>query len=141
MKKNILVALLAGALLASCAMKHHRTTFDPTMPTVGYENGQISVSPDPLLFFPDKKNVEIVWRVPEGSALRFAEKGGIEIDGVLTDKVIRGNRETPDSIVIDKTQDEIVDCKVKKPGLYKYTIRLLDNGRALPPKDPTVMNM
>lgn len=105
-------------------------------PEVTVLNGEIRVQPDPLRFEPGRRNVHINWRLPNDSPHRFAENG-IVIDREVTNR--SGGQQT-----------EVIDCRVTadgkqfsclnkntRPGVYKYTIRLM----GLPPKDPSIVNM
>ena len=88
--------------------------------------------------------------MPEGQGLTFPENG-IVIDGALTDRVVRSGDSV--AVVLDRTQTEISCPKQRggatfvctnvnsKPGVYKYTIRVLKNGEQLPPRDPSMVNM
>lgn len=133
MRRTVLVSLAAAILLAGCSwLKDRYGDKDPTRPTVVVRSGKIeSVSPDPLVFEADQKNVTISWSLPAGSNLTFPADG----------------------IAFEKGQEEIVRCAVgqnpqtytclnrhTRPGEFKYTVRVLDAGRALEPLDPTVRN-
>ena len=145
MNKRLPLALVAvAALLGGCMghHMHHGGGSDGAMgprgeamyanPLVSVKVGEIAVSPDPLIFRKDEKNVRITWRLGAGD-LRFPENG----------IVIEGPR-----------QDEIVDCKPgeggrdfsclnrnTRPGKYKYTIRVMKGDKALEPRDPNIMNL
>jgi hypothetical protein len=157
LKTYIGLAVLLASLLGGCATirDYERASATPQVTVAG---GRISVSPDPLLFGKEQQNVLIVWQLPKGTNLRFPE-GGIVIEGEITSKVLGGstdrgaqNNAAP-SIVINRDQTEIVDCKARnegleftclnrhtRPGLYKYSIRVLEDGKPLEPLDPSVMN-
>ncbi|MCA0241797.1 MAG: hypothetical protein LCI02_13135 [Proteobacteria bacterium] len=137
------LALVAVAALLGGCMGHHmphgsggamgpRGEAMYANPLVSVKGGVIAVSPDPLVFTKDEKNVRITWRLGAGD-LRFPENG----------IVIEGPR-----------QDEIVDCKPgeggrefsclnrnTRPGKYKYTIRVMQDGKELRPRDPEITNL
>jgi hypothetical protein len=118
-------------------------------PVVSLTNGAIRVEPDPLHFGRDKRNVVINWRLPDGAKYRFADNG-IVIDGEVDEpnprEMKKGARLKP--------QSEVVECRRTangmqftclnrntRPGVFKYTIRLLDErGAPLPPFDPHIFN-
>jgi hypothetical protein len=161
MRRLILVAALAVTLLGACA--HHRPHgggLDPAAPRVfiTFKDGlkpAVAVFPDPLYFRKDQIDVRIVWRLPEGLGLTFPANG-IVIEGEVTnkppnnDKTQRGA--AAQSLFVVKEQNEIVDCrpaegglefsclyKHTRPGVFKYTIRVLSDGKPLDALDPTVM--
>jgi hypothetical protein len=146
-------------------MPGHPGESNSLLPMVSFEPGRDTtpqVSPNPLTFGKDQKNVTIAWRLPQGSKLRFAAKDGIVIDGEVTGnfhpnpdarlyggKVSSGNTS---GMVPDPRQTEIVDCKVGKdgleftclnkhtrPGIFKYTIKLTD-GKTEFVRDPDILN-
>jgi hypothetical protein len=161
MRRHILIAALAASLLGACA--HHRPHgggLDPAAPRVfiTFKDGlkpAVAVFPDPLYFRKDQTNVRIVWRLPEGLGLKFADNG-IVIEGEVTnkppnnDKTQRGDSKP--ALFLNKEQNEIVDCRPAegglefsclyrhtRPGYFKYTIRVLSDGKPLDPLDPSVM--
>ncbi len=145
MNKRLPLALVAVAALLGGCMGHHmhqgggpggpmgpRGEMMHANPLVTVKGNQISVSPDPLVFLKDEKNVRITWRLGDGG-LSFADNG-IVVEG--------------------PKQDEIVDCRPgasgrdfsclnrnSRPGRYKYTIRVLKDGKPLVPRDPEIMNL
>jgi hypothetical protein len=119
-------------------------------PQVSVQNGQIDVSPDPMVFVPGEKGT-LTWELPKGAGLRFAARG-IEINGRISDSLRKGC----DDCVALEPQTEIIKCAAvgdnglafacenlhTKPGLYKYTIRVLRGDSQTPiVRDPTIMNM
>jgi hypothetical protein len=162
MRRQILLAVLAASLLGACA--HHRPHgggLDPAAPRVfiTFKDGlkpAVAVFPDPLYFRKEQTNVRIVWRLPENLGLTFDPKDGIVIEGEITnkppnnDKAQRGDSKP--ALFLNKEQNEIVNCspavgglefsclyKHTRPGYFKYTIRVLSDGKPLDPLDPTLM--
>jgi hypothetical protein len=153
MSKKSLVVLLGAIVLGGCS------TYESVVRIIKLEersNPQVIVSgstirvPEILYFFPGETNVKITWRLPEGQGLSFPENG-IEIDGLVTDKVVR-NTAAGVAVVLDPTQTE-VQCEKQsggttftclnrnsRPGVYKYTIRVR-SGDALLQRDPPMVNM
>ena len=145
MNKSLPLALVAAAALLGGCVGHHmhhgggpggpmgpRGEAMHVNPLVSVKGGVVSVSPDPLVFLKGEKDVRITWRLG-AQGLSFPENG-IVIEG--------------------PKQDEIVDCKPgeggrdfsclnrhSRPGTYKYTIRVLQDGKALKPLDPNIMNL
>jgi hypothetical protein len=152
---------LTAALLGGCAMHghgpgHHAQMAEQLyrMPLVTVKAGLISVSPEPLVLRRSEAADEIVWVLPPG--LTF-QKNGIQIDGLL----LGGNGEPlaprqdahvgvaakPDPRSAGHFRCEPrgerqfackLDKKQSRPGIYKYTIRLMQDGKALPPADPHI---
>ena len=126
-------------------------TIDPRKPPVTFDNGKIG-APEVIVFPPGTKEVDVTWQLPANAKARFAREGGIVIEGALTNQVIRGDRL---SVVLDRDQSEVVcpktgsadglsfTCKNKhgKPGVYKYTIRLVDESGKDVILDPSLVNM
>jgi len=150
MKKIGLVAALCVLALSGCAMYSPITKLEERKnPTVMVSGSAIQV-PEVLYFLKGEKNVEVTWHLPEGQGLTFPENG-IVIDGALTDKVQRSGDSV--AVILDRAQTEITCPKQRggatfvctnvnsKPGVYKYTVRILKNGEQLPPRDPSIVNM
>lgn len=153
MKNKSLIAVLSAALLgAGCThwFGGEKGSVDPRFPQVSLVNGKVT-APAALVFLPGMKDVDITWQLPKDSKLRFAPKG-IEIDGVLLDSVIKG---PPKAVELNPNQQEVrcpdapgdkgltYTCKNvhSKPGIYKYTIRVIDESGKVIPLDPTIVNM
>jgi hypothetical protein len=151
MNRPIVLSALLGLLLTGCqTVKLVTPLQERSNPQVRVTDGRIGVAPEVLAFFSDEKNVTITWRLPADSRLRFAERG-IEIHGRIVDRTVR----TPDggeAVVLDRTQNEIVDCKRAqdglaftclnrntRPGVYKYSIRISDGQRTFE-VDPPIVN-
>jgi hypothetical protein len=113
-------------------------------------DGTITVSPEPLIFNTNQRKVNIRWQVPKTSNLTFPDNG-IVIDGEVVGDPTPGGAGIQTRI--ESNQDEIAQCKVSadrkeftchnkhsRPGYFKYTIRLEQNGKPLKPFDPTMMN-
>lgn len=157
MKKHPVIAVLLVSSLAACSLTRSGSG-NPAEPQVSLLDNGLSVSPEPLHFGRDQKDVQIVWQLPKGTALRFPANG-IVIEGELTHRLLRGARDAatpggkaPDSVVLDADQKEIVDCRIRneglefsclnrhtRPGIFKYTIRVVQAGRTIE-LDPAVMN-
>lgn len=154
MIKHLALALVAAAALAGCAGHHHHhgggegprsIHFNPMVSAKG---GVVSIAPEPLVFLRSEKNVDITWRLPPG--LSFP-RNGIVIEGRVSESPKRAASSARQ--VLDTKQDEIVcppqeggqtfTCKNRnsRPGVYKYTIRVLQDGKPLPAFDPEIMNL
>lgn len=153
MKKLALVLTLISLFLAGCANEFGALGpgWNPTKPKISLVNGVIT--PDQmLLVFPRKVSGPVTWTLDDPK-FEFADKG-IEIEGRLLDKVIRGDQA---SVALETKQAEVVDCAKSKdgqqftcnnkhtvPGIYKYTIRIREraNPNAKPIElDPSLVNM
>ena len=152
---------LTAALLGGCAMNghgpgHHGRMAEQLyrMPLVTVKAGLISVSPEPLVLRKSEAGDEIVWNLPPG--LTFQERG-ITVDGLLRDAKGERLRPVQDAHVGVAAKPEPgtdkhfkceargrqqyvckVDKKMSQVGIYKYTIRLMQDGKALPPADPSI---
>lgn len=164
MKTSRVVAAICVLLLGGCAHFWKIPSLEErSRPQVTIGKDGIVVSPAVLYFFPDEKDVQVVWQLPRDSRYRFptepknAKEAGIVIEGRLVDRVLRGPDGTATSVALEPQRDEIVKCEVRSaglefaclnrhtvPGVYKYTIRLIDpqNTRAAPlVRDPPFINM
>lgn len=156
---RVLVAVCFLALAGCASYKGVPSLEERSRPQVTVRDGRIVVSPDLLYFFPEERDVAVVWQLPRDSKYRFpidqtiVKEPGIVIEGRLTDRVVRGAA-GPDSVALER-QDEIVKCEVRsggleftclnrhtRPGVYKYTIRLVVPGsRESLVRDPPFINM
>jgi len=160
MKKWRVAIAVCVLALAGCASYRGVPSLDErSRPQVTVRDGRIVVSPEILYFFPEERDVAIVWQLPRDSKYRFptdqsvSKEPGIVIEGRLADRVLRGAAGA-DSVALER-QDEIVDCKVggdgleftclnrhRRPGVYKYTIRVVVPGsRDVLVRDPPFVNM
>lgn len=154
------VALSAALAASGCAVLDPTRSAPPDRPKVTVDNGQIQVSPEALIFLRRQGATRITWSLPRDSALTFPADG-IVIEGELTalgsGRTIEvrdpKQRTSPTSTAIDRSQNEIVECKRSpdakefsclnrnsRSGVYKYTIRVVDGGRTLE-RDPAIVNM
>lgn len=159
MKKwSLLVAVCVMALAGCASYRGVPPLEERSRPQVTVRDGRIVVSPEILFYFPEERDVSIVWQLTRDSKYRFptdqtiVKEPGVVIEGRLADRVLRGAG--PDSVALEK-QDEIVNCVVRKDGLeftclnrhrqrgvYKYTIRLVVPGsRDSLVRDPPLVNM
>ncbi len=146
MTRRLLIATaLLTTLLGGCSIHYHQThacvpctlggngTGDPAAPKVIVSNGTITVDQDVLRFAKDQTKVTISWRLEgKGGRLTFPENG----------------------VVFERAADgEVVDCKRSadntvfscvnlhsRPGVYRYGINVNEDGKALKPLDPYIMN-
>lgn len=154
-------AALIAALGAGCAMHAHDPSHHARMaeqlyryPLVSVKAGLVSVSPEPLVLRRSEAVDEIVWTLPAG--LSFA-KEGIRIEGLLLGRngeplpprqdahLSADARPDPRTAAHFRCEPRGVQqfaCKVdrgqSRPGIYKYTIRVLQDGKALAPADPNI---
>jgi hypothetical protein len=130
------IALALASLLAGCAGPYH--------PEVSVSRSAVeSVSPDDLRFHPDLGTVVITWHVP-GEDYRFA-RDGIVVDGEL---------DRPGGEITRREQSEIGDCaplaegrmfqciyRNSRPGVFRYSVRVLHQGRLLAPLGLEISNL
>lgn len=135
------VALVLSISIGACSLFSTRAT--PDKPLVTITGGKIAVEPEPLVFKLGGGPIDIVWRT-DGKTL-FSAENGIVIEGEVAVK---------DGPIINPRQDEIVNCRASqdratftctnkrsRKGLFKYTVRLVQDGKPLPPHDPGIMNL
>lgn len=139
-KRHFIAVLAATVVLGGCSWLFPKAKSEA--PEVTVKNGKISVEPEPLRFKVGGPPVDIVWQ--SDGKTRFAENG-IVIDGEV---------ERIGGPVINPKQDQIIECRAleqgqkftcknlrSRKGLFKYTVRLIQDGKPLPPHDPGIMNM
>ena len=149
MKKWPLIAVACAVLLSGCSsIKFVPSLEERSRPQVAIKDGRITVSQEILYFFPDERDVTVVWQLPKGTRYRFPKEGGIVIEGKISD------RRVPGPGVALERQDDIVDCLARNdleftclnrhrvPGVYKYTIRVEDvEIKRTLERDPAMLNM
>ena len=141
MNKRWWTGCVAALLLGGCAAQQQR---GPERPVVEVSGDAVQrVVPDPLRFRQGQGAVVITWRLgADGYAF---PANGITVDGEL---------DRPKGQIKSRDQNEVVDCKPvangrqfqclyknSRPGAFKYTVRVLRGGQALPPFDPEITNM
>ena len=162
MKTLKVVGAICVLLLSGCAhLRGIPTLEERSNPQVTIGKDGIAVNPPVLYFFPGEKDVQVVWHLPKDSKYRFPtdpknpREAGIVIEGQVVDRVLRGTDGTATSVVLAPQTDEIVKCEVRSlglefaclnrhtvPGVYKYTIRVLDPESKTPlVRDPPLLNM
>jgi hypothetical protein len=147
----LLAAAFSAALLSGCSLLSKVVLPPPDKPEVLIVDGSISVLPEPLRFKTRGATV-IVWSLPSGYAF---PANGIVFEGEIVSPlpIDAPRREQQETIRVNRAQQEIVDCKPianntkfqclnknTRPGEYKYTVRVLENGRPLKPLDPHLYN-
>jgi len=149
MKKWPLITIACAVLLSGCtSIKFVPSLEERSRPQVTIKDGRIAVSQEVLYFFPDERDVTVVWQLPKGTRYRFPKEAGIVIEGRLGDRRVAGP-----GVALEK-QEEIVNClwrndfeftclnKHSIPGVYKYTIRVEDvEIKRTLERDPAMVNM
>lgn len=162
MKRSRFIAATCLLLIGGCAHVRGVPTFEErSRPQVTVKDDRILVSPEILFYFPDERDVSIVWQLPKDSKYRFptnasiSKEPGIVIEGRMTDRVVRGAA-APNSVGLER-QDDIGGCRAgnggleftclnkhTRSGVYKYTIRVVDpESKDKKPieRDPPLINM
>jgi hypothetical protein len=116
-------------------MAHHP---DASNPRVLVDKGFVSVDQEPLRFFKAQGKVKITWRLPANSPYSFPN------DGIVIEAA---ERQTADQVAEEfscalQKNPQLFSCENRnsRPGRYKYTVRVLDNGKPLEPLDPVIIN-
>lgn len=140
--KKLLAGVVVMLLLGGCAAQQAGRA--PERPLVDVAGDAVQrVAPDPLRFRQGKGAVVITWAL-SADGYSFPANG-ITIDGEL---------DRPKGKLKGRDQDQVVDCKPvangrqfqclyrnSRPGAFKYTVRVLRDGKALPPFDPEITNI
>jgi len=129
MKKSLPIAAVV-VLLAGCAHLYATKPGDPRPTTVKATDGRLVVNQEPI--YVSTKDATIVWTVPTFSSLRFPRENAVTF------------REAPEGEFRCSVAEDgrVVSCidRYSKPGRYKYTIRLQQDGKDLEALDPNVVN-
>lgn len=155
MRRTVLMlCALLSLFVSGCSVLVRATLPPPNKPQVDVRDGVIVVVPEPLGFKARTGEIPIIWSLPQWGDLSFPPNG-IVVEGeiVVPLPIDSKDRQARESIVVDRQQKEIVNCEPipggkkfrclnrnTRPGVYKYTIRVLQNGVPLRPLDPTLMN-
>ena len=134
MKKSLLLAAVLALVLAGCShqMRYRDGSSDPLHPRVFVVAGRgIAVNQEPIYIAPEARNVTIVWQLPAESKYTFPD------DGI----VIRDGREEF-RCGFERENRQRYACVFanSRPGKFKYTIQVLDDGKALRPLDPSIVS-
>lgn len=151
MKKLVLITASLAALLVGCSTKgtSYPPKADPQRPQVTVVNGQIRVDQE-VIGFEVGKPLVVTWSLPEGGPYRFPLRNGIVFEGQVTDELLRGDKL---SVVLDPKQNQFGNCvahesrlrytcsnRATQAGVFKYTIRVTEGDKELPPLDPLAAN-
>lgn len=140
MKKMFVLGVGAAMLVGGCVAQQTRGT--PERPEIVVSGGQVqSINPEPLVFTKGQGTVVIHWKAPQGHL--FTGKG-IEINGEVErigGPIIDRNPSEVGQCVVTGNREQ-VQCTNKRTraGIYKYTVLLEREGKALPPFDPSIVN-
>ena len=130
MNKSLPLAVALALLASACAHMYPTKPGDPRPTSVRANEGRLVVNQEPI--YVGTKDATIVWYVPYFSPLRFPREGAVVF------------REAPEgefrcSVAEDLRSVSCID-RYSKPGRYKYTIRLQQDGKDLEALDPSVVN-
>ncbi len=129
MKKNIFFAATLTIGLCGCASPF--TGPNPANPMVTVVSGRyIVVDQEPIVVPKGARDFTITWELPRATAYTFSEDGIVIADGRDEFKC---NREA------GRTRFTCVN-RNSRPGRYKYTIKVMDGDKPLPPLDPIIIN-
>jgi hypothetical protein len=155
-------AVLSVAVLGGCATQHHDHARHMSemlyqRPLVTVKGDIISVSPEPLVMFKSDPKAEVVWTLPSGYS--FARRG-ITIEGLLlgrTDEPLTPRQDaqlsegakpdpgTRNHFVCEPRGAQQYACKADpklvRNGIYKYSVRVLKDGKELPVADPNIFHL
>ena len=129
MKKSLSLTAALVVLLGACVPMIAASPGDPRPTTVDVVNGQIVVDQEPI--YVSTPGASIIWRVPTTAAFRFPDSNAITFTNAPEGEFrcsTNGNG----------TQAVCVD-RHSRTGTFKYTIRVIQDGRELS-LDPNVVN-
>jgi hypothetical protein len=130
MNKSIPLAAALVLLLSSCAHMYPGKPGDPRPTRVAATEGRLTVNQEPI--YVGTKDATIVWYVSPFSSLRFPRENAVTF------------REAPEGEFRCATAEDgrSVSCldRYSRPGTYKYTIRVTQDGAPLEALDPSVVN-
>ena len=104
---------------------------DPHAPNITVASGgYIVVDQEPIVVPKSEKDFVIVWQLPRDSVYTFPE------DGIV---VARGDDEFKCNLEGGRQR---FTCRFRnsKPGIYKYTIKVMESTKLLEPLDPHIAN-
>lgn len=151
MRSRLIAATMLALLLGACGGRYHQQMHNAWPEVVVSGDVVKAVNPDPLRFRQGQGAVVITWRVP-GDEYRFA-RNGIVIDGEIEGPAAKARTQAL-LAARPREQNEIIDCRPledarrfqciyrnTRPGTFKYTVRVLRQGKPLAPLDPEITNM
>jgi hypothetical protein len=129
MNKTLPLAAALVLLLASCGYFPARPG-DPHPVRVAVRDGHIVVNQEPI--YVKTKDATIIWRVPFGASFTI---DAIDFTG-------EGRPPEGEFTCARRDDGRVFTCldRNSRPGRYKYTIRVTQDGKALEPLDPYVVN-
>lgn len=121
-----LVALLP--LLASCMHLDRRVAGDAPVRVLVTAEGQVAVGRDPIYA---TRPTTLTWRLPRFGSLTFAR------DGIVVHDAPEGEFRCAPA-----EDAKVFTCEDRytRPGRYKYSVHVLEDGKPLPPLDPFIIN-
>ena len=132
MKKIVVVTAVLALGLTACAQNQPRTEIkrDPHAPNVHVVAGKyIVVDQEPIVIEKGDSDDRIIWQLPLNTTYTFPADGIVIKDGGV---VFKCNVEANGKRFVCKNN--------KTPGMYKYTIKVMDGAKTLQPLDPFVLN-
>ncbi len=132
MKKNLFVAAALAVGLAGCAgLITDGKGPNPANPKVTVASGRyIVVDQEPIVIPKGAKNFAITWELPITTGVTFPDDGIVITDGGDQFKCSREAGRTRFTCIASNTRS----------GRYKYTIKVMEGEKALPPLDPIIIN-
>lgn len=135
MKRTMLLAAACAAVLSACATRPLGplgVPFDPENPKVYViDDTWIVVDQEPTYI--RRKGAVIVFELPRDRKLAFAE------DGISVRGELRRDFDCKPGSEPTKFTCHFLGDASKRGTVYKYTIRLTQGGKPLPPLDPSMI--
>lgn len=148
----LLLCITAATLLAGCKMFHKDK--DPgtnLRPAVALKNGEIDIQPPVLRYRKSDGPVTITWHLAPRDGVTLADPAVVIEDpqrikaapDAELQKLCPNGYDSPEGVFSCKAGDKPGEYSCKnanaKPGCYKYSFRLMVNGK-LVEKDPPIIN-
>jgi hypothetical protein len=128
MRGVVLLAVAAGLALSSCSHLTGRVAGDAPVRVLVTYDGEVAVARDPIYV---KQATTLVWRLPRLGNLTFAR------DGIVVHEAPEGEFRCRAS---EDAKAFTCDDRHSRPGRFKYSVRILEDGKPLPPLDPYIIN-
>ena len=126
-KKPVLLAALLP-LLSSCMHLDRHVAGDAPVRVLVTREGQVAVARDPIYV---GAPTTLEWRLSRWGSLTFAR------DGIVVHDAPEGEFRCAPA---EDAKVFLCEDRYSRPGRYKYSVHVLEDGKPLPPLDPFIVN-
>lgn len=147
----LLLSVAVAGLLAGCKMFRHDPSPGTNLrPAVTLKNGEIDIQPPVLRYRKSEGPVTITWHLAPRDGVTLADPAVVIEDPQRVkaapdadlQKLCPNGYDSPEGVFSCKAGDKANEYQCRyanaKPGCYKYTMRLMVNGK-LVEKDPPII--